>query len=107
ARPFVRERVAAGLAWLWEDADGAPASLAARHQPAAGVSRIGPVYTPLEHRRFGYGAAATASCSQHALDTDSASTVLFSDLDNPTSNDIYQKIGYTPLEDRLVLSFEE
>ncbi len=44
ARPFVRERVAAGLAWLWEDADGTPASLAARHQPAAGVSRIGPVY---------------------------------------------------------------
>ncbi len=106
ARPFVRERVAAGLAWLWEDADGTPASLAARHQPAAGVSRIGPVYTPLEYRRSGYGAAATASCSQHALDTDSASTVLFTDLDNPTSNDIYQKIGYAPLEDRLVLSFE-
>ncbi len=105
ASRFVRERIDAGLAWLWEDEEGAPVSLAARHQPAAGVSRVGPVYTPPEHRRHGFGAAVTAACTRHTLATDSTTAVLFTDVANPTSNAIYQRIGYRPLEDRVVLSF--
>ena len=104
-RPSVEERVAAGLAWIWEDEAGTTTSLAARHGPAAGVSRIGPVYTPPEYRRRGYGSAVTAACTRDALDTDSTSTVLFADLANLTSNAIYQTIGYRTLEDRVVLSF--
>jgi GNAT superfamily N-acetyltransferase len=106
ARDIMRERIDGGLAWLWEDKDSTPTSLAVRRPPTAGVSRLGPVYTPPEHRRHGFGAAVTAVCTQHALDTDSTTAVLFTDVANPTSNAVYQQIGYRPLEDRVVLSFE-
>jgi GNAT superfamily N-acetyltransferase len=105
AREFLRGRIAAGLIWLWENAEGTPVALAARHEPASRVSRVGPVYTPNEHRRQGFGAAVTAACTRHALDTDSTVAVLFSDVANPTSNAVYQRIGYRPLEDRIVLTF--
>lgn len=105
AGEFVRGRIAVGLIWLWENAEGTPVALAARHEPAAGVSRVGPVYTPPEHRRQGFGAAVTAACTRHALDTDSTAAVLFSDIANPTSNAVYQRIGYRPLEDRIVVTF--
>jgi predicted GNAT family acetyltransferase len=32
--------------------------------------------------------------------------VLFTDLANPTSNAIYQRIGYRPMSDRRVVRFE-
>ncbi|MDP9319178.1 MAG: hypothetical protein M3O94_08950, partial [Actinomycetota bacterium] len=60
-----------------------------------GVTRVGPVYTPPEHRRRGYGAAVTAACTRDALDH-AEDVVLFTDLANPTSNSIYQQIGYRP-----------
>jgi predicted GNAT family acetyltransferase len=31
--------------------------------------------------------------------------VLFTDLANPTTNAIYQQIGYRPVEDRVILRF--
>ena len=31
--------------------------------------------------------------------------VLYSDLANPTSNALYQRLGYRPVEDRMVFSF--
>jgi predicted GNAT family acetyltransferase len=31
--------------------------------------------------------------------------LLFTDLGNPTSNSLYQHLGYRPVEDRVVLSF--
>jgi RimJ/RimL family protein N-acetyltransferase len=92
--------------WLWEDEDGAVVSLAGRTAPAAGVCRVAPVYTPPAHRRRGYGAAVTATCTQDALDRGVGHVVLFTDLANPTSNAIYQRIGYRPLSDRRVVRFE-
>ena len=47
---------------LWEDA-GRPVALAVARRPIAGMSRVGPVYTPPEHRRHGYGAAPTAAAA--------------------------------------------
>jgi hypothetical protein len=32
--------------------------------------------------------------------------VLYTDLANPTSNALYERLGYVPVEDRVVLSFE-
>jgi predicted GNAT family acetyltransferase len=40
-----------------------------------------------------------AALSQHLLDEGFAFTSLFTDLANPTSNQIYMKIGYQPLAD--------
>jgi predicted GNAT family acetyltransferase len=73
----------------------------------AGMVRIAPVYTPPQHRFQGYGAAVTAAVSQAAVDAGAKDVVVFTDLANPGSNAIHQRIGYQPLDDYLVISFEE
>lgn len=89
---------------LWE-VDGVPVSLAGRTRVVADMARVGPVYTPPEHRRRGYAAAATATITQAALEAGAREVVLFTDLANPTSNGVYQRLGYRPVSDRVVLSF--
>ena len=95
---LVRHRIAAGQMWLWFDGTE-PVSLAAVSAPAHGVSRVGPVYTPPQFRRHGYGAAVTAHASQAALQAGAQHVVLYTDLANRTSNKIYQSIGYLPDHD--------
>jgi predicted GNAT family acetyltransferase len=90
---------------LWE-AGGTTVSLAGRTRVVEGMARIGPVYTPPEHRRRGFGAMATAAVTEAALEAGARDVVLFTDLANPTSNGIYQELGYRPVTDRLVLAFE-
>jgi predicted GNAT family acetyltransferase len=104
---MVRERIEAGRLWLWDDESGVPVSLAGRTAAAAGVSRVAPVYTPPEARRRGYGAAVTAAVTADALERDADEVVLFTDLANPTSNAIYQGIGFRPLSDRHVVQFSQ
>jgi hypothetical protein len=60
---------------------------------------VGPVYTPPERRGRGYATACVAALSQTILDEGWAFCTLFTDLANPTSNSIYQKIGYHPVCD--------
>ncbi len=95
-----RRRITRGEVWLWDD-QGRAVSLAAGSPPADGVSRIGPVYTPPEFRRRGYGAAVTARATRACLDAGARHVVLYTDLVNPVSNSIYQKIGYRPDHDAL------
>lgn len=89
---------------LWED-HGEPVSWALASAPIGGMSRVGPVYTPVEHREHGYGSAVTAAVSQHARDKGARDVLLFTDITNPTSNSIYQKIGYRPVYDSTELEF--
>ncbi|HEX6677003.1 MAG TPA: GNAT family N-acetyltransferase [Actinomycetes bacterium] len=102
----VADRLSHGGLTLWEDPEGTSVSLAGRTRPAAGVVRIGPVYTPPERRRHGWGAAVTAAASRATLDEGAREVVLFTDLANPTTNEIYQRLGYRPVSDRAVLAFE-
>lgn len=83
---------------LWVD-NGEPVSLAGYGNPTPNGIRIGPVYTPPEHRGHGYASAITATLSQELLDQGRGFVSLFTDLANPTSNSIYQKIGYQPMYD--------
>jgi hypothetical protein len=99
------DRLSYGGLMIWE-AGGRAVAMAGRTRPAAGVVRVGPVYTPPEQRRRGYGGAATVAVTQAALDDGAASVVLFTNLANPTSNALYVRLGYRPLADRLVLNFE-
>lgn len=100
----VERRLAHFKTWLWSVND-IPVSLAGCSLPAAGVARVGPVYTPSDHRRHGYGAAVTAHATQAALDDGAAHVVLYTDLANPTSNAIYQSIGYVADHDAEERSF--
>jgi hypothetical protein len=61
--------------------------------------RIGPVYTPPEVRNRGYASALTAAASADQLARGRRFCFLFTDLANPTSNKIYQAIGYEPVCD--------
>ena len=89
---------------LWE-ADGAPVSMAMLRAPAAGVSRIGPVFTPFDRRGNGYGSAVTAAAAGLAHTSGTADVVLFADLANPTSNAIYRRIGFEPVADSVRIDF--
>lgn len=100
----VSDRLSYGGLTLWQ-VDGVPTSLAGVTRTVAGMVRVGPVYTPPELRGRGYAGAATATVSQAALDAGTAEVLLFTDLANPTSNSLYQRIGYRPVEDRVMLSF--
>jgi GNAT superfamily N-acetyltransferase len=96
-------KVEGGLVWLWEDEAGRVVqSLTHQQEPAYGVVRIGPVITPHEHRRRGYGSAAVAAVSERIVAAGHRAC-LFTDQDNPTSNKIYAAIGYRPVVDMVNL----
>lgn len=78
---------------VWE-VDGQMVSSANATGPTPNGMRINFVYTPPEHRRRGYASAVTASLSQYVLDSGRRFCCLFTDMGNPTSNHIYQEIGY-------------
>jgi predicted GNAT family acetyltransferase len=87
--------------------DGEPVSMVGSTGPTPNGIRIGPVYTPPEHRRRGYASACTAAVSQRLLAEGRKFCFLYTDLANPTSNKIYQDIGYTPVCDSDVVRFEQ
>jgi predicted GNAT family acetyltransferase len=103
AAGHIADRISYRGLFLWE-ADGRPVSLAGVSRQVAGTVRVGPVYTPPALRRRGYAAAVTAAASSAALDRGAGQVLLFTDLANPTSNALYQRLGYQPLDDRLLLS---
>ena len=101
----VDSRLVAGAVHLWEN-EGEPTSLAGTSPVVAGMARIGPVYTPSELRGHGYASAVTAAASADALARGADQVLLYTDLANPISNSIYQKIGYRPIGDEVIVDLE-
>jgi predicted GNAT family acetyltransferase len=89
---------------IWED--GGPVSIAGWGGTTPNGVRIGPVYTPPEYRRRGYGRAVTAAVSAERLASGRTFCFLYTDLANPTSNKIYTDIGYEPVCDSIDYAFE-
>jgi predicted GNAT family acetyltransferase len=94
---------------LWEE-KGEPVSLAGWGSPTPNGIRIGPVYTPPELRGRGYGTAVTAELSAQLLDGRLFSggrrfCFLYTDLANPTSNAIYERIGYRMVCESAEIAF--
>ena len=83
---------------VWE-VEGRPVSMAGYSGPTPNGIRISAVYTPPDLRRNGFASACVAALSQHLLDQGYKFCFLFTDLENPTSNHIYQDIGYRPVSD--------
>jgi len=101
---FIDERMSRGGWRLWTVGDE-PVAMAAMTSVVAGTARLTPVYTLPEQRGRGYGSAVTAAVSQAARDAGAEHVLLFTDLANPTSNSVYQRIGYRPVSDyRIVVS---
>jgi predicted GNAT family acetyltransferase len=90
---------------MWE-VDGEAVSVAGYTGPTPNGIRVNAVYTPPEHRRNGYASAVVAAISQHLLDSGRKFCFLYTDLRNPTSNHIYQEIGYKPVIDSSLYLFD-
>jgi uncharacterized protein len=84
-------------AFLWDD--GQPVSMAVKGRHTTHGMTVGGVYTPSAFRRRGYAGACVAALSQQMLDAGWEFCTLFTDLANPTSNSVYQKIGYRSVRD--------
>ena len=82
---------------LWED--GTPVSLSGHRQIPGIGSRIGPVYTPPQHRGRGYATRLVAEQSSSLLAAGDPACYLYTDMANPTSNAIYDRIGYVKIGD--------
>jgi len=94
---------------LWED-DGATVSLAGWGGATPNGIRVGPVYTPPELRGRGYATALTAELSRQLLDGrlfegGRRFCFLYTDLANPTSNAIYERIGYVRVAESAEIVF--
>ncbi len=98
----VADRLSYGGFVLWED-EGTPVALAGHSRVAFGAGRIGPVWTPPEHRGRGYGGAVTAAAARRLVERGAWEVVLFTDLNNPTSNALYRRLGFAPVHDVAVL----
>jgi len=85
--------------WLYLWDDGGPVSMAGASGETPNGIRVGAVYTPPELRRRGYASACVAALSQAQLDRGRRFCFLYTDLANPTSNKIYQAVGYEPVCD--------
>lgn len=91
--------------YLWE-VEGQPVAMAGAAGPTPNGVRVVAVYTPVERRRRGYASAAVAELTQRLLDEGREFCTLYTDLSNPTSNEIYQRIGYRPVIDFPLFRFE-
>jgi predicted GNAT family acetyltransferase len=94
---------------LWEDASET-VSLAGWGGPTPNGIRVGPVYTPPDLRGRGYATALTAELSRRLLDGrlfegGRRFCFLYTDLANPTSNAIYERIGYRRVAESAEIVF--
>jgi len=105
AERIVRDRMSYRGIMLWE-VGAEPVALAALSRPVAGVTRVVTVYTPPQFRRRSYGGAITTAVTRAAMAAGASEVVLFTDLANPTSNALYQRLGYRPIDDRVLLELD-
>ena len=97
AREIAELRIADRDLFIWDD--GGPVSTVTKTRHSTHGIVVSLVYTPPAHRNRGYASAAVAALSQQLLDAGWEFCALFTDLANPTSNSIYQRIGYRPVAD--------
>jgi len=93
-----------GTCYVWEDG-GSVVSMANKTRPTENGITINFVYTPPTHQRKGYASSCVAVLSQLLLNKGYKYCTLYTDLDNPTSNSIYMKIGYEPISDSVMYYF--
>jgi predicted GNAT family acetyltransferase len=97
-------RVAGGALFLWEH-EGVPASMASLQGATPRGIRVSFVYTPPELRGRGYASACVAAVSERALASGKRFCTLYTDLANPTTNSIYQRVGYRRIGESVMVAF--
>lgn len=97
AERIVQRHIKQGTLYLWRDGEGGYVSIAAKVRESTNGSTISLVYTPLGHRGCGHATQLMAHLSQALLNEGKMFCNLFTDLSNPTSNRLYQRIGYVQI----------
>ena len=92
--------------FLWE-LEGTPVAMAGFAGPTPNGIRVAWVYTPPENRGKGFAGACVAALSQKLLYDGRKFCFLYTDLANPVSNHVYQKMGYEAVVDATVYSFSK
>lgn len=90
--------------YLLKNDSGEIVSMAANTRGSTNGGTISLVYTPPELRGKGYGSIVTAKVSEIVLKEKKFAN-LFTDLTNPISNSIYQKIGYKMIGENIHYDF--
>jgi hypothetical protein len=93
-----RALVGSGDVLLWIDREE-PVSMAAVTGRTSRGARVGYVFTPAGARGRGYASACVAELSARLLAGGRDFCCLFTDLANPVSNAIYQRLGYRAVRD--------
>lgn len=94
-----------GRTWLWCEPGGEPMSVAVNHRRVAGWWAFGYVYTPPARRGHGWATSLVAHASAWALRSGAIGCTLFTDLANPVSNRIYERIGYRRVGSRATIAW--
>lgn len=103
---LAEKKILAGELFFWMR-EGKPVTMASWGRATARCARINTVFTPGALRGHGFASALTADLSQRLLDQGYKIVTLYTDSNNPTSNSIYQKLGYMPVGDSQVFLFED
>ncbi len=103
ARSTAEQKTRDGDLYIWENEISC--AMAVKTRPLLKSIAVSLVYTPPELRGQGYASACVAGLSQLLLDEGWQFCTLFTDLANPTSNSIYQRIGYKPVGDFRMYKF--
>ena len=103
AAEAARHRIAHGMLFLWEDPE--PVSMAAWSGKTPNGVRVNLVYTPPSLRSRGYATTCVGALTRRLLEQGNRFCFLFTDLANPTSNSIYQQLGYRPVSDTASYAF--
>ncbi|RNF39238.1 GNAT family N-acetyltransferase [Planococcus salinus] len=91
--------------YVWE-VDGEVVSSMKKSRPSRHGISISFVYTPEEHRGKGYAKTLVAEVTEELL-LEFDFVLLYTDLQNPASNKIYQEIGYEEIANPVELLFEK
>jgi predicted GNAT family acetyltransferase len=92
-RKLAEAKIANGDFYLWE-VEKQNVAMAATGRPTKTGISVNAVYTPQPHRGHGYASNLVARISQKMIDEGRSFCALYTDASNPTSNKIYQAIGY-------------
>ncbi|MDW0112780.1 GNAT family N-acetyltransferase [Sporosarcina saromensis] len=105
----VKERAATFIAareiFLWVNG-GEVVSMMKKARPTENSVTISLVFTPKAERKKGYARTMVLEGSKELL-KDYQFCVLYTDMLNPTSNKIYQEIGYKRIADSVHIGFTE
>ncbi|MCA0971117.1 GNAT family N-acetyltransferase [Halobacillus litoralis] len=102
---LAEDMIEQGKLFLWV-MNGTPVSMACRARQTPNGITINAVFTPDAYKRNGYATQVTYFLTEHLLSSGAAFCSLYTDLDNPSSNSIYQRIGYKRIGSSIVYKLQ-